>query len=153
MGGGLGLALLCDLIVADKMARFGFPSSASGFIPGFGGIPACAVTSATVLFVICCLPVAPVKAEAAHQAGLVTHLAGEGYALQVARSMAQQIRKFTHRARIAARNSSSPSPTRNSAKKSNSSANSSTDPGHGKPPPLCPRSDDPMKHLPVAPKP
>src|SRR5258707_2279792 len=39
MGGGLELALLCDLIVADKMARFGFPELRLGFIPGFGGIP------------------------------------------------------------------------------------------------------------------
>lgn len=28
MGGGLELALVCDLIVADRMARFGFPNCA-----------------------------------------------------------------------------------------------------------------------------
>jgi len=39
MGGGLELALVCDLIVADKMARFGFPELRLGLIPGFGGIP------------------------------------------------------------------------------------------------------------------
>ena len=52
-----------------------------------------------------------VKAESAHQAGLVSHLAGEGYALQVARSMAQQVTKFDAETRAAAKNSSSPFPT------------------------------------------
>src|SRR5947208_14357448 len=39
LGGGLELALACDIIIADKMARFAFPALRLGFIPGFGGIP------------------------------------------------------------------------------------------------------------------
>src|SRR5438046_5028531 len=39
LGGGLELALACDMIIADKMARFAFPELRLGFIPGFGGIP------------------------------------------------------------------------------------------------------------------
>ena len=38
-GGGFELALACDLIVTDKMARFCFPELRLGLIPGFGGIP------------------------------------------------------------------------------------------------------------------
>src|SRR5258707_1359700 len=38
-GGGFELALTCDLIIADKMARFAFPELRLGLIPGFGGIP------------------------------------------------------------------------------------------------------------------
>ena len=38
-GGGFELALVCDLIVADKTARFCFPELRLGLIPGFGGIP------------------------------------------------------------------------------------------------------------------
>ena len=38
-GGGFELALICDMIIADKMARFCFPELRLGLIPGFGGIP------------------------------------------------------------------------------------------------------------------
>src|SRR6202163_5148523 len=38
-GGGFELALVCDLIIADKMASFCFPELRLGLIPGFGGIP------------------------------------------------------------------------------------------------------------------
>ena len=38
-GGGFELALTCDMIVADRTARFCFPELRLGFIPGFGGIP------------------------------------------------------------------------------------------------------------------
>ena len=38
-GGGFELALVCDLIIADKLARFCFPELRLGLIPGFGGIP------------------------------------------------------------------------------------------------------------------
>ena len=39
-GGGFELALACDLIIADKMARFCFPELRLGLVPGFGGIRA-----------------------------------------------------------------------------------------------------------------
>ncbi|MCZ7681127.1 MAG: AMP-binding protein [Sandaracinaceae bacterium] len=38
-GGGFELALTCDVIVADKSARFAFPELRLGLVPGFGGIP------------------------------------------------------------------------------------------------------------------
>lgn len=37
-GGGWELALTCDLVVADRMARFAFPELRLGLVPGFGGI-------------------------------------------------------------------------------------------------------------------
>src|SRR5258705_676376 len=38
-GGGFELALVCDIIIADRMARFCFPELRLGLIPGFGGVP------------------------------------------------------------------------------------------------------------------
>src|SRR5882672_3800086 len=38
-GGGFELALACDLIIADKMARFCFPELRLALTPGFGGFP------------------------------------------------------------------------------------------------------------------
>lgn len=37
LGGGLELALACDLILASKKARFGLPETNLALIPGFGG--------------------------------------------------------------------------------------------------------------------
>jgi enoyl-CoA hydratase len=37
LGGGLELALACDLIVADRSARFAAPEATLGFVPGWGG--------------------------------------------------------------------------------------------------------------------
>ncbi len=37
LGGGLELALSCDIIIGSKKAVFGFPEVTLGLIPGFGG--------------------------------------------------------------------------------------------------------------------
>jgi enoyl-CoA hydratase len=110
MGGGLELALCCDQIVADKMARFGFPELRLGLIPGFGGIPRLRRDVGNSFIRDLLFTGRTVKAEGAHQAGLVSHLAGEGYALQVARSMALQAAKFDAETRVAAKRFVKPIP-------------------------------------------
>lgn len=110
MGGGLELALVCDQIVADKMARFGFPELRLGLIPGFGGIPRLRRDVGNNFIRDLLFTGRTVKAESAYQAGLVAHLAGEGYALQVARSMAQQVTKFDAETRAAAKRFIKPIP-------------------------------------------
>jgi enoyl-CoA hydratase/carnithine racemase len=110
MGGGLELALACDLIVADKMARFGFPELRLGLIPGFGGIPRLRRDVGNSFIRDLLFTGRTVKAESAQQAGLVAHLAGEGYALQVARSMAQQMTRFDAETRAAAKKFTKPIP-------------------------------------------
>jgi enoyl-CoA hydratase/carnithine racemase len=153
MGGGLELALLCDLIVADKMARFGFPELRLGFIPGFGGIPRLRRDVGNSFIRDLLFTGRTVKAEAAHHAGLITHLAGEGYALEVARSMAQQITKFDPEARVAAKKFIKAIPYQELREEVDLFCKLFNRPQVMESLRRFVESEDPMKHLPVPPKP
>jgi enoyl-CoA hydratase/carnithine racemase len=152
MGGGLELALICDLIVADKMARFGFPELRLGLIPGFGGIPRLRRDVGNSFIRDLLFTGRTVKAEAAQQAGLVSHLAGEGYALQVARSVAQQITKFDAETRAAAKKFIKPIPYMELREEITLFCKLFDRPAVMESLRRFVESDDPMKHLPVAPK-
>jgi enoyl-CoA hydratase/carnithine racemase len=93
-GGGFELALACDLIIADKMARFCFPELRLGLIPGFGGIPRLKRDLGNAAVRDLLLTGRSLNAARAHSVGLVSQLAAEGQALRAARSAAAQIRKF-----------------------------------------------------------
>ncbi len=153
MGGGLELALLCDLIVADKMARFGFPELRLGLIPGFGGIPRLRRDVGNGFIRDLLFTGRTVKAEAAQQAGLVAHLAGEGFALQVARSMAQQITKFDAETRVAAKRFIKPIPYQELREEIALFCKLFDRPAVMENLRRFVESDDPMKHLPAPPKP
>jgi enoyl-CoA hydratase len=153
IGGGLELALLCDLIVADKMARFGFPELRLGLIPGFGGIPRLRRDVANSFIRDLLFTGRTVKAEAAQQAGLVTQLAGEGYALQVARSMAQQITKFDAETRAAAKKFIKPIPYKELREEIALFCKLFDRPAVMASLKRFVETEDPLKHLPVAPTP
>src|ERR1700720_364878 len=93
-GGGLELALACDLIIADKMARFAFPELRLGLIPGFGGIPRLKRDLGNGFVRDLLLTGRSVNAARAQSVGLVAQLAGEGESLKLAKSTAAQIAKF-----------------------------------------------------------
>ncbi len=93
-GGGLELALACDLVVADRLARFCFPELRLGLVPGFGGIPRLKRDVGNAVVRDLLLTGRSLNATRAHALGLVSQLAGEGAALQVARSTARQMAKF-----------------------------------------------------------
>ncbi|HKM84501.1 MAG TPA: enoyl-CoA hydratase/isomerase family protein [Candidatus Acidoferrum sp.] len=151
MGGGLELALVCDLIVADKMARFGFPELRLGLIPGFGGIPRLRRDVGNGFVRDLLFTGRTVKAESAQQAGLVSHLAGEGYALQVARSMAQQVTKFDAETRVAAKKFLKPIPYQELQREIGLFCKLFSRPVVMESLRRFVETDDPMKHLPVAP--
>jgi enoyl-CoA hydratase len=150
MGGGLELALVCDLIVADRMARFGFPELRLGLVPGFGGIPRLRRDVGNSFIRDLLFTGRTVKAESAHQAGLVSHLAGEGYALQVARSMAQQVTKFDAETRAAAKKFLKPIPHAELKKEIDLFCKLFGRPVVMEALRRFVETDDPMKHLPVA---
>src|SRR5579883_2320468 len=91
LGGGLELALACDLIIASDKARFGQPEINLGLIPGFGGtqrLPrriglnrAREVIFAGEMF----------DAKTAFQWGLVTQVVEPGDLMTVARSLAEKL--------------------------------------------------------------
>ena len=149
MGGGLELALSCDLIVAEKMARFGFPELRLGLIPGFGGIPRLRREVGNGFIRDLLFTGRTVKAESAQQAGLVAHLAGEGYALQVARSMAQQVTKFDPKTRSAAKRFIKPIPAGELKKEIELFCKLFNRPVVMESLRRFVETDDPMKHLPV----
>ena len=102
-GGGLELALACDIIVADKMARFAFPELRLGLIPGFGGIPRLKRDLGNGFVRDLLLTGRSVNATRAQAIGLVAQLAAEGEAAKIARATATQITKFDAVTRAAAK--------------------------------------------------
>jgi len=93
-GGGLELALACDMIIADKMARFAFPELRLGLIPGFGGIPRLKRDLGNAFIRDLLLTGRSVNATRAHTVGLVAQLTAEGEARKIAHATAAQIMKF-----------------------------------------------------------
>jgi enoyl-CoA hydratase/carnithine racemase len=109
-GGGFELALACDMLIADKMARFAFPELRLGLIPGFGGIPRLKRDLGNAFVRDLLLTGRSVNAARAHAIGLVAQLAAEGEALKIARATAAQITKFDAVARAAAKKFIKPIP-------------------------------------------
>lgn len=91
VGGGLEIALVCDLIVADPAARFGLPEVKLGLIPGGGGtqrLPArIGHGAAAELLLLGSL----IGAERAYELGLVNRIAEPGGALALAQEVAGRI--------------------------------------------------------------
>jgi enoyl-CoA hydratase/carnithine racemase len=109
-GGGLELALVCDLMIADKMARFCFPELRLGLIPGFGGIPRLKRDLGNAVVRDLLLTGRSFNATKAQQVGLVSQVVAEGESLKAARSTAAQLGKFDRGAVIAAKTFIKPIP-------------------------------------------
>src|SRR4051812_17802416 len=93
-GGGFELALACDLIIADKTARFAFPELRLGLIPGFGGIPRLKRDIGNAVVRDLLLTGRSFNTTKAQQIGLVSQVVAEGEALRAARATAAQLEKF-----------------------------------------------------------
>lgn len=109
-GGGFELALVCDIIIADRMARFCFPELRLGLIPGFGGIPRLKRDLGNAVVRDLLLTGRSFNVMKAQQIGLVSQIAAEGEALRVARATASQIGKFDRPTAIAAKQFIKPIP-------------------------------------------
>ena len=109
-GGGFELALVCDIIVADRMARFCFPELRLGLIPGFGGIPRLKRDLGNAVVRDLLLTGRSFNVMKAQQMGLVSQIAAEGEALRLARATASQVGKFDRATTVAAKQFMKPIP-------------------------------------------
>lgn len=98
-GGGFELALTCDLIIAEKNARFSFPELRLGIVPGFGGIPRLNrdVSNSVVRDLL--LTGRSINAKKAVAVGLASQMVPVGEGLRVARLTGHQCTKFDPDAR------------------------------------------------------
>jgi enoyl-CoA hydratase/carnithine racemase len=98
MGGGLEVALVCDLIVADPEARLGLPEVRLGLMPGAGGtarLPArIGVGPARELLLLG----RAVTAEEGHRLGLVNRVSAPGAAVAEAVELATRLAALPARA-------------------------------------------------------
>lgn len=109
-GGGFELALVCDIIIADRMARFCFPELRLGLIPGFGGIPRLKRDLGNAVVRDLLLTGRSFNVMKAQQIGLVSQIAAEGEALRIARATAIQVGKFDRATTAAAKKFVKPIP-------------------------------------------
>ena len=91
LGGGLELALSCDLVVADETAVVGLPEVSLGLVPGGGGTQLALRRLGPGRAADVVLTGRRIPAEEAHALGLVDRLAPAGSALAAALDIAQQI--------------------------------------------------------------
>jgi len=93
-GGGFELALTCDVLIADKSARFCFPELRLGLVPGFGGIPRLRRDVGNGVVRDLLLTGRSMNAKRAQNIGLVSQMVGQGKQLDAARSTARQTLRF-----------------------------------------------------------
>ncbi|GAB2967576.1 enoyl-CoA hydratase/isomerase family protein [Streptomyces pseudoechinosporeus] len=90
-GGGLELALACDLRVAERGARLGLPEMKLGVLPGAGGTQRLPRLVPPAIAKQMILTGEPIDAERAYALGLVNELAEPGEALKAAETLAARL--------------------------------------------------------------
>lgn len=109
-GGGFELALTCDVLIAEKTARFAFPELRLGIIPGFGGIPRLRRDVGNAVVRDLLLTGRTIRATKAGEVGLVSQVVAEGEGLAAALSLAKQQSKYDRDARVTCKRFMKPFP-------------------------------------------
>ena len=90
LAGGMEVAISCDLIVANREAKFGIPEVKRGLVAGAGGLIKLPRQIPSRLAMEFALTGEFISAERAYEIGLVNHLAS-GPAIEAARELAAKI--------------------------------------------------------------
>ncbi|MEO0819476.1 MAG: enoyl-CoA hydratase-related protein [Pseudomonadota bacterium] len=94
MGGGLELAMACDLIVAGEGAQLGQPEIRVGIMPGAGGTQRLTRAVGKFNAMKMCLTGRPVTGAEALRMGLVSDIVADGEALETALGLARTIARM-----------------------------------------------------------
>ncbi len=90
LAGGMELAIACDMIVANKDARFGIPEVKRGLVAGGGGVVRLPRMLPRPLAMELALTGDPITAERAYELGMVNRIT-DGPAIEGARELAATI--------------------------------------------------------------
>lgn len=91
LGGGMELALACDIVIAGESAKFGVPEVKLGVIPGAGGTQRLIHSAGKSKAMALLLTGDLIDARKACDAGIVSEVTVDGLALPAARTMADRI--------------------------------------------------------------
>ncbi|UCC59332.1 MAG: enoyl-CoA hydratase/isomerase family protein [Dehalococcoidia bacterium] len=91
LGAGLELALACDIRVASKNARFGFPETSYGLIPGGGGTQRLPRIIGRGKATEMILTASIIEAEEAYQVGLISRVVSVDRLIEEAAAIAERL--------------------------------------------------------------
>jgi len=92
LGGGLECALSCDIVVAERGVKMGFPEMMFSMFPGMGAYPLIVRRAAPHIADDLITSAQIVTSERMHELGLVDHLAEPGQGERVVRRLIAQIK-------------------------------------------------------------
>ncbi|MDD2496005.1 MAG: enoyl-CoA hydratase-related protein [Tissierellia bacterium] len=93
LGGGLELALSCDIRIADKKAKLGLPEATLGICPGYGGTQRLPRVVGKAMAKKMIFTGTPISADDAFSIGLCEQVSDEGKVVEDALLLAEKITK------------------------------------------------------------
>jgi enoyl-CoA hydratase/carnithine racemase len=94
LGGGLELAMCCDIIIAGESAKLGQPEVRVGIMPGAGGTQRLTRAVGKFQAMRICLTGRPISAAEACQIGLVSQVVSDAGVVDAALEMAREIARL-----------------------------------------------------------
>jgi enoyl-CoA hydratase/carnithine racemase len=94
LGGGLELAMCCDIIIAGESAQLGQPEVRVGIMPGAGGTQRLTRAVGKFHAMRLCLTGRPISGTEAYRIGLVSQLAPDAEVVPAALAMARELARL-----------------------------------------------------------